>query len=100
MKMFFRKIKINKNLVFCAVLLFFAGLAAGEFNPYKRYFEIEVNVGDDTGISNNWFSLNDFTQETLVVDFNEMSRSLKNGLTMNLTGNTGFDMKMKFTGNN
>lgn len=97
MKMFFRKIKINKNLVFCAVLLFFAGLAAGEFNPYKRYFEIEVNVGDDTGISNNWFSLNDFTQETLVVDFNEMSRSLKNGLTMNLTGNTGFDMKMKFT---
>lgn len=95
MKKFFGR--INKTLFFCAVLLFFAGLAAGEFNPYKRYFEIEMNVGNDTGISNNWFSLKDFTKETLVVDFNEMSRSLKNGLTMNLTGNTGFDIKMKIT---
>lgn len=54
--------------------------AFAEIDPPHRYFEIGTEV--HVGVSNNWFSVTDFFQDTLVVDLNEMADNLGSGLTL------------------
>ncbi len=81
-----------KKLI-CIILWFctFCGLHA-ELNPPHRYFELGFDV--DVAVANNWFPIGDFFQETLVVDFSEMSDKLKNGLDINFDVNANVIMNL------
>lgn len=77
--------------LFCLILLV-CGLSAlhAELNPPHRYFELGVDV--EAAVANSWFSVTDFFQETLVVDFTKMSQQLNNGLGVNFDLNAGVNM--------
>lgn len=79
--------------LFCLVALL-CGLVTlhAELNPPHRYFEIGVEV--DAAVSNSWFSIPDFFQETLVVDFTKMSQQLHNGLGVNFNVDAGAHMNI------
>ena len=64
--------------IICALCI--AGFTFAEIDPPHRYFEIGTEV--HVGVSNNWFSVTDFFQDTLVVDLNEMADNLSSGLTL------------------
>lgn len=64
--------------IICALCI--AGFTFAEIDPPHRYFEIGTEV--HVGVSNNWFSVPDFFQETLVVDLNKMADNLSSGLTL------------------
>lgn len=64
--------------IICALCI--VTFAFAEIDPPHRYFEIGTEV--HVGVSNNWFSVPDFFQETLVVDLNKMADNLSSGLTL------------------
>lgn len=64
--------------IICALCI--VTFAFAEIDPPHRYFEIGTEV--HVGVSNNWFSVPDFFQETLVVDLNKMADNLGSGLTL------------------
>ena len=64
--------------IICALCI--VTFAFAEIDPPHRYFEIGTEV--HVGVSNNWFSVTDFFQDTLVVDLNEMAEKLGGGLTL------------------
>ena len=54
---------------------------------FQRFFEVGVDI--DAGVSNNYFGLGDLLQETIVLDFTEMSDNISyRGLALN--GNLDF----------
>lgn len=77
--------------LFCLVLLS-CGLCTlhAELNPPHRYFELGVDV--EAAVANSWFTIPDFFQETLVVDFTEMSQQLRGGFAVNFDVNAGVNM--------
>lgn len=64
--------------IICALCI--VTFAFAEIDPPHRYFEIGTEV--HVGVSNNWFSVPVFFQETLVVDLNKMADNLSSGLTL------------------
>ena len=51
--------------IYCILIaLCVAAVAAAELNPPHRYFEIGADV--HAGVSNNWFQVSDFFNETTI----------------------------------
>lgn len=79
-----------KKLI-CVLLLlsFLTSVFAIEIIPSKRFFEIGLNA--DAGLSNNCFSIGDFLQKEVVLDFNKIADSLgSNGIKLNLGTDVDF----------
>ncbi len=78
----------------CCVFLLVAvmGAASAELNPPHRYFEIGTDVS--AGVSNNWFAVNDFFKDVLLVDLNKMSDELKDGMNLNAAADVNVFMNL------
>lgn len=76
-----------KRVVCLVALLYGLANLHAELHPPHRYVEVGVHV--DAAVGNSWFSIPDFFQETLVVDFAKMSRQLHNGLSVNFNVDAG-----------
>lgn len=81
--------------IYCILIaLCVAAVAAAELNPPHRYFEIGADV--HAGVSNNWFQVSDFFNETLVIDFTDMAAELNKGLSFDALVDARVNIEMNF----
>ncbi len=83
--------KKNLCILFCVLIV---SLSFADMNPPHRYFELGMDV--DVSLANNWLSVSDFFQETLVLDFTKVASDLKDGVTVDLNSEVTAFMNINF----
>ncbi|MCM1320992.1 MAG: hypothetical protein NC041_02310 [Bacteroides sp.] len=83
-----------KKFFLLTVMIHAAVLLSAEISPApRRYFEIGTDIFG--GFSNNYFSFSDILTETIELDFNKMSETLKsNGLMIDSVFDAGVFMNL------